>query len=62
MLHSVGLEFEGVKHSGLDDATNIARVALEIAKRDYVYTDRLKEHMYPYENPHYYEHLVIITA
>lgn len=62
MLHCMGLEFEGVKHSGIDDATNIARVALEIAKRDYVYTDRLKEHMYPIENPHYYEHLVIITA
>ncbi|KAL4504163.1 hypothetical protein ABPG72_021001 [Tetrahymena utriculariae] len=62
MLSCVGLTFEGIKHCGLDDATNIARVALEIAKRDYIYTEYLKEHMYPYDNPHYYEHLVIIAT
>jgi Exonuclease len=62
MLACLGLEFEGTKHSGIDDAINIARVALEIAKRDYVYTDRLKEHMFPFSNPHYYEHLVIIST
>lgn len=62
MLQVLGLEFEGIKHCGLDDATNIARVALEIAKKDYIYTDRLKENMYPYENPHYYEHLILIAA
>lgn len=62
MLACLGLEFQGNKHSGIDDATNIARVALEIAKRGYIYTDRLKEHMFPYSNPHYYEHLVIIAT
>lgn len=62
MLSCVGLTFEGIKHSGIDDATNIARVALEISKLGYVYTDLLKENMFPYDNPHYYEHLVIIAA
>ena len=27
MLERLGLEFEGTPHSGIDDATNIARVA-----------------------------------
>ena len=32
MLHSVGLTFDGQPHSGLDDAINIARIALELIK------------------------------
>lgn len=33
MLNKLGLEFEGRKHSGIDDARNIARIALELSKR-----------------------------
>jgi 3'-5' exoribonuclease 1 len=33
MLEAMKLEFEGRQHSGLDDATNIARLAIEMLKR-----------------------------
>uniref|UniRef100_A0A8C4R751 Exoribonuclease 1 n=1 Tax=Eptatretus burgeri TaxID=7764 RepID=A0A8C4R751_EPTBU len=33
MLEKFGLQFEGRPHSGLDDAKNIARIALELADR-----------------------------
>lgn len=32
MLESLGLEFEGREHSGIDDAKNIARVVVQLVK------------------------------
>jgi inhibitor of KinA sporulation pathway (predicted exonuclease) len=32
MLEKLGLSFDGRCHSGLDDAVNIARIALELLK------------------------------
>lgn len=32
-LKAIGLEFEGSPHSGLDDARNISRIAIEMLKR-----------------------------
>jgi inhibitor of KinA sporulation pathway (predicted exonuclease) len=32
MLDQLSLNFEGRQHSGLDDATNIARIAIELLK------------------------------
>lgn len=35
MLQNLGLTFEGRPHCGLDDTTNIARIALELIKVSY---------------------------
>jgi inhibitor of KinA sporulation pathway (predicted exonuclease) len=32
MLGNLSLEFDGRQHSGLDDATNIAQIAIELLK------------------------------
>jgi inhibitor of KinA sporulation pathway (predicted exonuclease) len=32
MLDNLGLSFDGRRHSGLDDAINIARIGLELLK------------------------------
>jgi inhibitor of KinA sporulation pathway (predicted exonuclease) len=32
MLNKLGLDFDGRPHSGIDDAINIARIALELLK------------------------------
>ena len=32
MLESLGLEFEGREHSGIDDVKNIARVIVQLVK------------------------------
>jgi inhibitor of KinA sporulation pathway (predicted exonuclease) len=32
MLGKLGLNFDGRRHSGLDDAINIARIAVELLK------------------------------
>lgn len=47
MLERLGLEFEGTPHSGIDDATNIARVAGSIIKDGGVLrvNERLEEHL-----------------
>ncbi|KAF8710690.1 Exonuclease, partial [Rhizoctonia solani] len=33
-LHALGLQFEGRQHCGMDDARNVARILVELAKRE----------------------------
>jgi len=36
VLHALGMKFEGREHSGMDDTRNIARIAMELAKKGWV--------------------------
>jgi len=38
MLHLLGLELQGNLHSGIDDAKNIASIAVSLLKRGIVFS------------------------
>lgn len=46
MLKCLNLEFQGRRHSGIADAKNIAKVALELIRRGYKFTTSLKESIF----------------
>jgi 3'-5' exoribonuclease 1 len=39
MLASLGMTFEGRQHSGIDDASNIARIVAELGRQGHVFAN-----------------------